>query len=93
MTDTDLSNLDILNLPTKFVCSTQIVEFISYKGIDLARLVEEMTDTRRPLRIRADVPRQECFAAASALLDHIEAVKAQHATADKYHPGDEIGGY
>lgn len=42
LTETDVSDLDILHLPSEFVCETQIVEFISYNELDLARLVEEI---------------------------------------------------
>jgi predicted Mrr-cat superfamily restriction endonuclease len=37
---TDVTGLDILHLQSEFVCATQIVEFISYKELNLARLVE-----------------------------------------------------
>jgi hypothetical protein len=38
--ETDLTGLDILHLPSEFVCATQIVEFISYNELALAGLVE-----------------------------------------------------
>ena len=40
MQDTDVSDLDIEHLNIEMVSATQIVEFISRNGLDLARLVE-----------------------------------------------------
>lgn len=39
---TSAADLDILSLDSVWVCETQIVEFMSYNKIDIARLVEEV---------------------------------------------------